>query len=160
MVWHGCRSAARSLKGRRAPDRVRRSAAWIDLSRVVATGGVGADMNRLPPTAPPLRRWPDVNGRCSDGLPRSRGCPLGSTTRMSPIMPLSSCSRCGSERRTRRMSGESHEQATLPGVTGFIRGPIPVRQCYRHVDRVQHPAFDELVVAFQHAEMQLMYVKV
>src|SRR5262245_22025652 len=55
---------------------------------------------------------------------------------------------------------ETHEQTHLARRHRLIRGPIGTWQSHWHVDRVQHSALDELVVAFQHAEMQLMDVEV
>src|SRR4051794_15562894 len=55
---------------------------------------------------------------------------------------------------------EAHEQAYLAGPHRIIRRPICVRQGHWDIDRVQHPTLDEFVVAFQHAEMQLMNVKI
>jgi len=51
-------------------------------------------------------------------------------------------------------------RSTLPGVHKGHRRPIRIRQSHWHVDRVQHSALEELVVAFQHAEMQLMNVEI
>src|SRR5262245_39553395 len=55
---------------------------------------------------------------------------------------------------------ETHEQTHLAGRHRLIRGPIGTWQSDWHVDRVQHSPLDEPVVAFQHAEMQLMDVEV
>ena len=55
---------------------------------------------------------------------------------------------------------EAHEQAHLTRRHRIIRRSIRIRQSHWYVDCVQHPALGELVVTFQHAEMQLMNVKV
>src|SRR5256885_6529339 len=55
---------------------------------------------------------------------------------------------------------KAHQQAHLTGRHRIVRGPIRIRQTHWYVDCVQHPALDKLIVAFQHAEMQLMNVKV
>src|SRR6476661_7254316 len=49
---------------------------------------------------------------------------------------------------------------TLPGVTGSSDDQFASGKATGTFDRVQHPPLYELVVAFQHAEMQLMNVKV